>query len=61
MKVVERVLAKRRRRIVTVDDTQLGMMPDGGKLTLQGEYLANGECFVDLEEAFDRVLRKVLQ
>ena len=72
MKVVERVLEKRIREIVIVDDMQFGFMPGRGTIDavfilrrMQEEYLAKGKklymCFVDLEKAFDRVPRKVLE
>ena len=68
MKVLEKWL----RRIVSVDEMQFGFMPE--KLTIsavfilrrmQEEYYAKGKklyvCFVDLEKAFDRVPRTVLE
>ena len=72
MKVVERVLENRLCRIVSVDEMQFGFMPERGTIdavfmlrTLQKEYHAKGKklymCFVDLEKAFDRLPRKVLQ
>ena len=71
MKVVERVLEKRLCRIVSVDEMQFGFMPEKGTtdatiiLRMQEEYHAKGKklrmCFVDLEKAFDRVPRKVLE
>ena len=72
MKVVERLLEKRLRRLVKVDQMQLGFMP--GKSTvdaifilsrIQESYLEKNRklfiCFVDLEKAFDRVPRKVIE
>ena len=72
MKVVERVLEKRLHIIVNVDEIQFGSMPDGGTIDvvlilrrLQEEYNAKEKklymCFVDLEKAFDREYRKVLE
>ena len=69
MKVVERVL-KRLCRIVTVDEMQFGCMLARGTIDavfilrrLQEEYHAKGKkmymCFVKIEEAFDRVPKKV--
>ena len=71
MKVVERVLEKSLSRIVFLDAMQSGFMPERGTIDavfflrrMQEEYHAKGKtlhiCFVDLEKAFDRVLRKVL-
>ena len=68
MKVVERVL----HGIVTVDEMQFGFMLERGTIDavfilrrMQEEYHAKGKkfCmfFVDLEKAFDRVPRKVLE
>ena len=69
MKVVERLLEKRLRRLVKVD--QMQFVP--GKSTvdaivilrrMQENYLEKNRkhfiCFVDLEEAFDQVPRKVI-
>ena len=68
-KVVERVFEKRLCRIVSVDEMQFGFMPERGTidaifiLRMMQEYHAKGKKlymrFVDLEEAFDRVPRKV--
>ena len=70
MKSVENVLEKRLRKIVMVVDMQFGFML--GKSTIvtvfilrriQEEYLAKQQklnmCLVDLEKAFDRVVKKV--
>ena len=72
MKVVERLLEKRLRRLVKVDQMQFGFMP--GKSTvdtifilrrMQESYLEKNRklfiCFVDLEKAFDWVPRKVIE
>ena len=72
MKVVERLLEKRLRDIVKIDRMQFGFMP--GKETLDAIFIATrmqekfiGKsmkllmCFVDLEKAFDRVSRKVIE
>ena len=72
MKIVERVLEKRIRELVKVDDMQFGFMP--GKSTtdalfilrrMQEEFRGKEKklhmCFVDLEKAFDRVPRKMME
>ena len=72
MKVVERLLEKRLRRLVEVDQMQFGFMP--GRSTvgaifilkrMQESYIEKNRklfiCFVDLEKAFDRVPRKVIE
>ena len=72
IKVVERVLEKGLRRTASADEMQLRSMPERGTIDavfiirrMQEEYHAKGKklhmCFVDLEKAFDRVLRKVLE
>ena len=66
------MLGKRLHRIVSADVMQFGFMPERGAIDavfilrgMQEEYHAKGKklyvCFVDLEEAFDRVPRKVLK
>ena len=71
MKVAERVLDNRLRRVVSVDEIQFGSMPERGTLdavfilrTLR-KYHIKGEklymCYVDLEKAYARVPRKVLE
>ena len=72
MKIVEKVLQRRLRHMVKVEEMQFGFM--SGRETidamfilrrLQEEYLDKEKklymCFVDLEKAFDRVPRKVLE
>ena len=72
MKMVERVLEKILCRIVSVDDMQFGYIPERGTIDavfilkrMQEEYHAKGKklymYFVDLEKAFDRIPRKVLE
>ena len=72
MKVVQRVLEKRLHIIVSVGEMKFGFMPERGTIyavfilrRLQEEYHAKGinlyMCFVDLEEAFGRVPRQVLE
>ena len=71
MKVLERVIEGRLRKIVKIDSMQFGFM--SGRSTtdaifivrqLQENYLANNKelwmAFVDLEKAFDRVPREVV-
>ena len=72
MKIVERVLEKRIRNMVEVDEMQFGFMPGKGTVDavfilrrLQEEYRDKGKklymCFVDLEKAFDRAPRRVME
>jgi hypothetical protein len=72
MKVVERVLEGRLRNAVTVNEMQCGFMPGRGTVDalfmtrmLQEKYGKKKRklymCFVDLEKAFDRVPRKVIE
>ena len=72
MKIVEKVLERRMRRMVKVDEMQFGFMPGKGTIDavfilrrLQEEYLDKEKklymCFVDLEKAFDRVPKRVLE
>ena len=61
MKIIEKVLEKRLRNILTIDDMQFGSMPVRGTIDavftlrrIQEEYLAKQKelymCFVDLEK-----------
>ena len=72
MKVVERVLENRLHKILSVNKMQFGFMPERETIdavsilrSMQEEYDANRKklymCFVDLQKAFDRVLREVLE
>ena len=72
MKVVKRVFEKKLNRIVHVDENQIVFMPERGSIDavlimrrMQEEYRAKGKtlymCFVDLQKAFYRVPRKVLE
>ena len=72
MKIVQKVLERRLQLMVKVDKIQFGFMPGKGTIDpvfilrrLQEEYLDKEKkfykCFVDLEEAFDRIPRKVLE
>ena len=72
MKIVERVLEKRIRELVKVDDMQFGVMPGKGTTDslfilrrMQEEFRGKEKklymCFVDLEKVFDRVPRKMMK
>ena len=72
MKVVERLLEKRLRRLVKVDQMHLGFMPGRSAVEaifilrrMQENYLEKNRklfsCFVDLEKAFDRVPKKMIE
>ena len=72
MKVLERVLEKRLRQKIDIDEMQCGFVPGRGTVDaifivrqLQEKYLLKKKClyfcFVDLEKAFDRVPRKVIE
>ena len=71
MKVLERVVEKRVRDSINLDDMQLGLRPGRGTTDaifivrqVQEKYLTKGKelwiAFVDLEKAFDRVPRDVV-
>ena len=72
IKIVEKILKKRIGALVVLDDMQFGFLP-GRETTdaffilrrMQEEYRKNDKklymCFVDLEKAFDRVSRRVMQ
>jgi hypothetical protein len=71
MKILERIIEDRVRKIVKIDDMQFGFMAGRGTTDaifivrqLQEKYLAKKKdlwmAFVDLEKAFDRVPREVL-
>ena len=72
MKIVERVLEKRIRCLVNMNKMQFGFMPGRGTIDaqfilhrMQEKYQDKGKklymCFIDLEKAFERVLRKVME
>ena len=72
MKVVERLLEKRLRRLVKVDQMQFGFMLGRSTVDaifilrkMQESFLEKNRklfiCFVDLKKAFDRVPRKVIE
>ena len=72
IKTVEKVLGRRLRRMVKMDEMQFGFMPGKGTIDavfilrrLQEEYLDKDKmlymCFADLEKAFEWVPRKVLE
>ena len=72
MKVLERVFERRLRQIVKIREEQYGFMPGRGTTDaifvlrqLQEKYLANRKelfmLFIDLEKAFDRVPRKLIE
>ena len=72
MKIVERVLGRRICELVNIDSMQFGFMPGRGMTDalfvvqrMQDEYRSKKKklylCFVDIEEAFDRVPRKVIE
>ena len=72
MKIIERVLEKRIRTMVEVDNMQFGFLP--GRETIDAlfmerrmeeEYTEKDKklyiCFVDLKKAFDRIPKRVTQ
>ena len=70
MKIVERVLKRRIQELVRIDVMQCGFIPGRGTTTalfvvriMQEEYRNERKklhmCFVDIEKAFNRVLRKI--
>ena len=68
MKVVERFLGKRLRRLVKVERMQFGFMPGRSTvdvifilMRMRKSYRKLLICFVEVEEAFDRVPRKVIE
>ena len=70
MKVAERVLERRLRQVVEIDKMQFGFRPGTGTThaifiarqeRYRGKYRKLWWTFVDLEKAFDRVLRKVVE
>ena len=72
IKIVERVLGKRIRTLVNLNEMQFGFMPGKGTVDaifivrrMQEEYQKKDKklymCFVDMEKAFDRVPRKVME
>ena len=72
MKIEERLLEKRLRRLVKVDQMQFGFMPSRSTVgaififrRMQESYLKKHKkliiCFVHLEKAFDRLPRKVIE
>ena len=72
MKIVDRVLESRIRGLITIDDMQFGFVPGKGTAhalfilkRMQEEFHGREKkvylCFVDLEKAFDRVPRKVME
>ena len=72
MKLFERILEQHIRSAVNIDDMQFGFMPGKGTMEaifiirqMQERFLAKKKTlyltFIDLEKAFDRVPRKVVQ
>ena len=64
MKVLERVLEKRIRCLVSIDNMQFGFMPGKGTtdaIFIMRQVQEKHHAFVDLEKAFDRVVRWALR
>ena len=72
MKIVEMVLERRIRTLVNLNEMQFGFMPGKGTMNaifivkrMQEEYQKKDKklymCLVDMEKAFDRVPRKVME
>ena len=72
MKIVETVLERRIQTLVNLNEMQLGFMPEKETVDaifivrrMQEEYQKMDKklymCFVDMEKAFDRVPRKVME
>ena len=72
MKIVERVLERRIRTLINLNKTQFEFMPGKGTMNaifivrrMQEEYQKKDKklymCLVDMEKAFDRVPRKVME
>ena len=72
MKIVERVLERRIGTLVSLNEMQFGFMPGKGTVDaifivrrMQEEYQKKDKklymCFVDVNKAFDRVPRKVME
>ena len=69
MKIVERVLERRIRTLINLNKMQFGFMPGKGTVDaifivrrMQEEYQKKlYVCFVDMEKAFKRVPRKVME
>ena len=72
MKIIERVLEKRIRALVEVDDMQFGFMPERATTDalfivrrMQEEHREKDKklymCFMNLEKDFDRFPRRVMQ
>ena len=71
MKIVERVLERQIRTLVNLNEMQFGFMPGKGTVDaifivrrMQEKYQKKDKlcmCFVDMEKAFDRVPRKVME
>ena len=72
MKIVERVLERRIRTLINLNEMQFGYMPGKGTIhamiivrKMQEEYQKKDKklhmCLVHMETAFDEVLRKVME